>query len=256
MSAIPSNSAGSSVDARPTGPPEFAACRTQVLLGASTDARELVRTYLDEVEEDAFAAMDGWARIPWLLGQVAAKDAVRNHLVNRSFVPFDPKRIAVDYDVKGRPSVRVQGARFSTRGVRVSIANKPTIGVAIAARVPPLTVPRGGIGPRTGIGIDVEAVESRPASFEETVLAPPERSLCDATPDDRDTWLTRMWAVKEAAAKASGLGPRCRPKDLAVDAVEQGRLRCLGRWIGTEPLRTSDGQFIVAWTETPMRRAA
>ena len=194
--------------------------------------------------------MDGSARIQWLLGQVAAKDAVRNHLVNRNFTPFDRKRISVDYDVKGRPSVRVQGARFSTRDVQVSIADKPTIGVAIAARVPPLAVPKEGAGPRAGIGIDVKSVEPRPTSFEETVLAPPERSLCDASPDDRDTWLTRMWAVKEAAAKASGLGPRCRPKDLAVDAVEQGRLRCLGRWISTEPLRTSDGQFIVAWTET------
>jgi phosphopantetheinyl transferase len=250
MSVLLTTAAGSSVDARPAGPPEFAACRTRVLLDASTDTHRLARTYLDESEENAFAALDGWAQIPWLLGQVAAKDAVRNHLLNRSFAEFDPKRIAVDYDVKGRPSVRVQGARFSTRDVQVSVANKPTVGVAIAARVPPLSVNKGRVGPRTGIGIDVESVESRPPSFEETVLAPPERSLCDASPDDRDTWLTRMWAVKEAAAKASGLGLRCRPKDFAVDAVEQDRLRCLGRWIGTEPLRTSDGQFIVAWTET------
>jgi phosphopantetheinyl transferase (holo-ACP synthase) len=250
MSALLTMAAGSSIDAQPTGPPEFAACRTRVLLGAPTDAHTLARTYLDENEENAFAAMDGSARIPWLLGQVAAKNAVRHHLVNRSFAEFDPKRITVDYDVKGRSSVRVQGARFSTRGVQVSIANKPTVGVAIAARVPPLSVKREGVGPRTGIGIDVKSVESRPPSFEDTVLAAPERSLCDASPDDRDTWLTRMWAVKEAAAKASGLGPRCRTKDFAVDAVEQDRLRCLGRWIGTEPLHTSDGQFIVAWTET------
>jgi phosphopantetheinyl transferase len=248
--------AESLVDARPAGPSEFAACRTRVLLGTSTDASTLVRIYLDEIEEDAFSAMDGWARIPWLLGQVAAKDAVRSHLVNRSFAAFDPKRIVVDYDVKGRPNVRVRGARFSTRGLRVSIANKPTIGVAIAARVPPLAVRKVGLGAKTGIGIDVEPVEPRPPNFEETVLAPPERSLSDASPDDRDTWLTRMWAVKEAAAKASGLGPRCRPKDVPVDAVDKGRLRCLGRWIGTEPLHTSDGEFIVAWTETPLRRAA
>ncbi len=250
MSDLLTTPAGPSVDARPAGPPEIAACRTRVLLGASTDAHTLVRTYLDTIEENAFAAMDGRARIPWLLGQVAAKDAVRNHLVSRSFAEFDPRRIAIDNDAEGRPSVRVQGARFSTRGVRVSTANKPTIGVAIAARVPPLTVAKGAVAPRAGIGIDVESVEPRPPSFEKTVLAPPERSLCDAIPDDRDTWLTRMWAVKEAAAKANGLDLRRRPKDIEVDAVEQNRLRCLGRWIGTEPLRTSDGHFIVAWTET------
>ncbi|MGB7052175.1 MAG: 4'-phosphopantetheinyl transferase superfamily protein [Acidimicrobiales bacterium] len=251
MSTLLTTATGSSVDGRPTGPPEFAAWRTSVSIGASTDPQTLARAYLDESEGNAFAAMDGSDQISWLLGQVAAKDAVCNHLVNRSFAAFDPKRIAVDYDVEGRPSVRVQGARFSTRGVQVSIANKPTVGVAIAARVPPLSVKTGEVGPKKGIGIHVESVESRPPSFEETVLAPPERSLCDVSSDDRDTWLTRMWAVKEAAAKASDLGPRRRPKDFAVDAVEQNRLRCLGRWIGTEPLRTPGGEFIVAWTETP-----
>jgi phosphopantetheinyl transferase (holo-ACP synthase) len=250
MSELLTTAAGSSVDPRPAAPSKLAACRTRVLLGPSTDPPTLVRTYLDESEESAFAAMYGWDQIPWLLGQVAAKDAVRSHLVQRSFAEFDPKRIAVDYDDNGRPSVRVQGARFSTRDVRVSIANKSTVGVAIAARVPPSTGPKEEDTTSPGIGIHLESVESRPSSFEETVLAPPERSLCDNTPDDRDTWLTRIWAVKRATAKASGLGPRCRPKDLAVDAVEQDRLRCLGRWIGTEPLPTSEGEFIVAWTET------
>ncbi len=118
MSELLTTAAGSSVDSRPAGPSKLAACRTRVLLGPSTDAPTLVRTYLDESEESAFAAMDGWDQIPWLLGQVAAKDAVRSHLVQRSFAEFDPKRIAVDYDDGGRPSVRVQGARFSTRDVQ------------------------------------------------------------------------------------------------------------------------------------------
>jgi phosphopantetheinyl transferase len=240
-----------SVDARPAGPPDLAGCRTCVLFAASTDLHSLVRTYLDEMEKSAFAAMDGWARIPWLLGQVAAKDAVHNNLVSRSFAEIDPKQIAVDFDDKGCPGVRVRGARLATRGVQVSVAHKPTIGVAIAARIRQLAVPKVAGRPRVGIGIDVESVEPRPASFEETVLTPSERSLRNASPDDRDTWLTRMWAVKEAAAKAAGPGLRGRPKDLEVDAVKQDRLRCLGRWITTEPLRTPDGQFIVAWTETP-----
>jgi phosphopantetheine--protein transferase-like protein len=220
-----------------------------VLFGASTDIHALVRTYLDEVEENAFAAMDGWPRIPWLLGQVAAKDAVLNNLASRKFAEIDPKRIAVDFDDKGCPAVRVRGARLATRGVRVSIANKSTIGVAIAARNPQLTVPKVAGRPKAGIGIDVEAVEPRPPDFEETVLTSAERSLRDASPDDRETWLTRMWAAKEAAAKASGLGLRGRPKDFEVDAVKQDRLRCLGRWINTEPLYASGCHFIVAWTE-------
>jgi phosphopantetheinyl transferase len=59
-----------------------------------------------------------------------------------------------------------------------------------------------------------------------------------------------MWAVKEATAKATGLGLRGRPKEFEVDAVEDDRLRCCGRWISTAPLDTCDGRYVVAWTDS------
>ncbi len=116
-----------------------------------------------------FEARPPRGRVPWLLGRVAAKDAVRRHLVARGFVEFDPTRIVVVNDDHGCPAVQVRGARLSARGVRVSIAHKPTVAVAVAA-----TPARPGrTGP--GIGVDVEAVEPRSAAFERTAFTPAER---------------------------------------------------------------------------------
>lgn len=231
-----------------TRPDDANVCRAHVPLDESTDVRDLARRYLGEPEAAAFAAMAGRGRIPWLLGRVAAKDAVRAHLAKRDFAPIDPTRIIVRNDTNGRPKVEVRGARLSTRGVHVSIAHKPTVAVAIAARIRLKVAPVAAVPVPAGVGIDVESVEPRPANFANMILSRTERSLLDATADDRDTWLTRVWTVKEAAAKATGLGLRGRPKDFEVDAVEDDLLRCCGRWITTAPLAAGGGPFIVAWT--------
>jgi phosphopantetheinyl transferase (holo-ACP synthase) len=222
--------------------------RAHVFFDGSLDVGELARTYLAEPEAEAFEAMAGRARIPWLLGRVAAKDAVRDHLVSRDFAPFDPTRIIVTNDTNGCPHVAVRGARLATRGIEVSIAHKPTVGVAVAGRVWP-PAPPSEIAPLpTGVGIDIESVEQRPPSFADMILGPSERSLLNPRGRDLDLWLTRMWAVKEATAKATGLGLRGRPKDFEVDAEDDERLRCCGRWISTASLDTCEGHYVVAWT--------
>jgi phosphopantetheinyl transferase (holo-ACP synthase) len=238
----------------PAPPKGSAVCRAHVPFDGSTDVGALARTYLAESEADAFAAMAGRARIPWLLGRVAAKDAVRDHLVSRDFAPFDPTRIIVTNDTNGCPHVAVRGARLATRGIQVSIAHKPTVGVAVAGRVRS-PAPSSDVAPLpTGIGVDIESVEPRPPSFVDMILGPRERSLLNARVNarghDQDLWLTRMWAVKEATAKATGLGLRGRPKDFEVDAVDDERLRCCGRWIATAPLDTCGGHYVVAWTDS------
>jgi phosphopantetheinyl transferase (holo-ACP synthase) len=234
----------------PAAPKGSAVCRAHVSFDCSTDLGELVRSYLAEPEAETFEAMAGRARVPWLLGRVAAKEAVRDHLVRRDFALFDSTRIIVTNDANGCPNVAVRGARLATRGIKVSIAHKSTVGVAVAGRVrPPAT--SSAVAPLpTGIGIDIESVERRPPSFAETILSSPERSLLTARGPDRDLWLTRLWAVKEATAKATGLGLRGRPKDFEVDDIDGERLRCCGRWIATAPLDTRDGDYVVAWTDS------
>jgi phosphopantetheinyl transferase len=232
----------------PVPPDHVAVCRAHVPFDESTDVVELARSYLGEPEAAAFDAMTARARIPWLLGRVAAKKAVREHLEKRDFAPIDPTRIIVGNDANGRPKVEVRGARLSTRGVQISIAHKPTVAVAVAARVRPTGVPAPSAPAPSGVGIDIESVAPRPANFADMILSEAERPLLDASADDRDTWLTRVWAVKEATAKTTGLGLRGRPKDFEVDAVDDDRLRCCGRWISTEQLDTGGVPFIVAWT--------
>jgi phosphopantetheinyl transferase (holo-ACP synthase) len=225
--------------------------RAHVSFDDARDVSGLVGDYLGPTEERVFESMTGHRRVPWLLGRVAAKDAVRRHLLGRGFADIHPSRIVVDNDANGCPQVRVQGARLATRGLQVSIAHKPAVAVAAAATFRVRPTPAGSAGrPAGGIGIDVEAVEPRSPSFERTVLTPAERSMEPGAGEGRDTWLTRLWAVKEAVAKSTGLGLGGRPKDFEVDAVDGERLRCRGRWIATEPLDTVRGHFIVAWTDT------
>lgn len=224
--------------------------RSQVPFDGSTDVGALAREYLGPDEQAAFEAKTGRGRVQWLLGRVAAKDAVQRHLLSRDFALIDPTRIVLDNDARGCPRVRVRGAGLATRGVQVSIAHKPALAVAVAAIVRTPTVsPDAGRTP-VGIGIDVEAVEPRSPSFERMVLTPAERTLPPAADDGRDAWLTRLWTVKEAVAKATGLGLGGRPKDFEIDAVLGARLRCRGRWIATEALDTARGHFMVAWTDS------
>ncbi len=224
--------------------------RSQVPFDASTDFRALAREYLGPTEQATFETKTGRGRVEWLLGRVAAKDAVQRHLLSRDFALIDPVRIEVDNDARGCPGVRVRGAGLATRGLRVSIAHKPAVAVAVAAIFRMRPVSPDADGPSVGIGIDVEAVEPRSPIFERTVLTPGERSLRAATDDGPDTWLTRLWTVKEAVAKATGLGLRGRPKDFEIDAVLGERLRCRGCWVATEPLDTARDRFMVAWTDS------
>jgi phosphopantetheine--protein transferase-like protein len=233
-----------------TADPASALCWAHVVLSGSTDEQELVATYLDGCEKERFAVMAGRSRIPWLLGRVAAKHAVHEHLSQRKFAAIDPTRIVVENDALGCPILHVRGARLATRGVKVSIAHKPTVGVAVAARFRPLLAPTCTDRPPAGIGIDVESIDPRPASFECVVLSRSERRLAATHQDDRDTWLTRIWTVKEAVAKATGRGLKGRPRDFEVDATDDNRMHCEGRWVTTKSLDTAQGRFIVAWTET------
>ena len=139
--------------------------------------------------------------------------------------PVFPVEIALENDAEGRPRV---GA--PARDLRVSIAHKGDAAVAIAAA-------------GHDVGIDVERVEPRDRAFAEIAFSDDELRLI-APSDDRDEWLTRLWAAKEAVGKARGTGLAGRP----ARAAHHRPHRRAGprRRPGVETRR--EGAHVVAWT--------
>jgi phosphopantetheinyl transferase len=212
--------------------------------------RDLARGWLAEVEQSQAEQRHPRQRQSFVAGRLAAKAAVRRHLTDRGFRELDPRRIVVSNDPRGCPGVTVRGARLATRGLRVSIAHSAGLGAALAATVRPDPTADRPVD-QTGPGVDVERISDRAPSFERAVLAPAERALAPVDQDDRDTWLTRLWSVKEAAAKATGLGLQGRPKSFAVDGVDGTRMRVAARWYRSQVVSVAGERFVVAWTDQP-----
>jgi acyl transferase domain-containing protein/phosphopantetheinyl transferase len=195
----------------------------------------VMRRFLGIDERSDYDARNPNVQRTWLLGRIAAKDAVRD-LMWRTGTDgrIFPVEVTVSNDAEGAPHVTAPDGS----DVRVSIAHTGGFGVALAAR-------------GTDVGIDIERIEDRPDSFELAALSKKERTRFEELPDIdrqsvRDVELTRWWAAKEAAAKAAGTGMQGRPKDWKVVEVDGDRLRIGDRWFGTARLGP---HHVVAWTE-------
>ncbi|MFC9819892.1 beta-ketoacyl synthase N-terminal-like domain-containing protein [Streptomyces erythrochromogenes] len=167
-------------------------------------SQELVmRRYLGAAEREVYERLAPRARAPWLLGRIAAKDALRGLLWDGGAGPVFPAEVPVGNDPAGRPLA--EGPL--TRGFRLSIAHKDRIAVALAH-------------PDRAVGIDVEAVTADPDALVRIALGPGELRLAErlAAHGDRGlpAALTALWCAKEAAAKADGGGLGGRPRDWRV----------------------------------------
>ena len=185
-------------------------------------SRELMmRRYLGERERAAHDALGPRGRRGWLLGRIAAKDAVRLELWRAGKRPIWPVEIAIDNDAQGRPFV-------VGRDLAISIAHKDDVAVAI-------------VGEGCDVGIDVERIAPRTGAFADIAYTPAELALGSG-----DEWLTRLWAAKEAVAKARGTGIT-DPKQFEVRAKDGDRLA-----IGEYTVDTArDGDHVIAWTRRP-----
>jgi malonyl CoA-acyl carrier protein transacylase/phosphopantetheinyl transferase len=218
-------------------------------------SRELIaRRYLGATERETYRTHAPRGRRHWLMGRIAAKDAVRRWLWARGAGPLFPVDVKIAADEHGRPIVNVPGPRK----VCVSIAHSGDLAVAIAHAEP--------------IGIDVEIVEPRNPGLEMIALAAPERALLDRVVSGmrgdpvaaRSKAFTRFWAAKEAVSKAEGTGLAGRPTAFAVSAIDGDQLCVVCRAESTEKAREyrvetrvvpgpphSEGaraEYIVAWT--------
>lgn len=210
--------------------------------------RELImRNMLGSVERARYDELPPVHRRQWLLGRIAAKDAVRGLLWREGAGEIYPAEIAVRNEKSGRPLA--EGVHGRAPGpLTVSIAHRRETGVAIASR---------GV-----CGIDVEEIADRPRSTVETSCDTTELALLDGlvarSPGSGAVWFTRFWTAKEAVAKARGTGLRGRPAEFRVVAADENRVRVVtgGRLYEVRVEETAnppglpDRQYVVAWTTT------
>jgi len=147
------------------------------------------------------AAWQGMNAVPkrrreWLLGRVAAKDAVRRLVRERLGLRLAPADVEVLPDALGRPVVR--GAWTARVGSVPAVTLSHSNGVAVAL---------AALEADRLIGIDIESVSRRRPGFEKAAFTPRERELLASLDDERRLeWHLRLWCAKEAAGKALGRG--------------------------------------------------
>ncbi|MFD5813696.1 beta-ketoacyl synthase N-terminal-like domain-containing protein [Streptomyces sp. NPDC127038] len=220
-------------------------------------SRDLImRNSLGGQERSEYAGHAPRGRRQWLLGRIAAKDAVRRWLWEHGEGPVFPAELRIRNDGTGRPYVTgVHGRELPP--LDISLAHRGEAGVAI---VRPHT-------PAPGPGIDIEEVTARDPQAMATVLGADElrllRTLCAAGGGTEALWFTRFWAAKEAVAKAEGTGFGGRPRDFAVleavpagdELIVSGRLerayevRCAP---AANPPGLTERAYVVAWTTGPI----
>ncbi|MFD5540238.1 4'-phosphopantetheinyl transferase superfamily protein, partial [Streptomyces sp. NPDC127079] len=215
-------------------------------------SRELImRNSLAGAERAQYAERAPRGRRQWLLGRIAAKDAVRQWLWQHGEGPVYPAELQVRKDELGRPYViGVHGRTLPA--LDVSLAHRAEAAVAI---VRPHT-------PGPGPGIDIEEVTRRDPAAMEAALGADELRLLHGLGPDTALWFTRFWAAKEAVAKAEGTGFDGRPRDFTVlEAAPDGsRLLVSGRLERAYPVHCApvrnppalpDRAYVVAWTTGP-----
>ncbi|WP_370144935.1 beta-ketoacyl synthase N-terminal-like domain-containing protein [Streptacidiphilus sp. EB129] len=247
--------------------------------------RDLVlRNHLGSAERARYEQQPPRGRRAWLLGRIAAKDAVRQWLWAQGEGPVFPAEIEVLNDPGGRPRVRGVHGR-TLPDLDISLAHRSEIAVAIVRPSDAASgVPGGGPSVGPGVGIDIEEVVEREPETIAVALGPAERALlaaCRAASDraastseapDRDRpstdpaeesealWFARFWAAKEAVAKAQGTGLQGRPRAFEVVAADPTRLLvAVAGPDGTRTIRLHCTQlssppdlpprrYVVAWT--------
>jgi phosphopantetheine--protein transferase-like protein len=149
-------------------------------------------------------------RLEWLLGRLAAKDAVRHHLQEHEGLYVAPADIEIVPDAAGRPEVHGSWLDQVSRQPLLSLAHSNGMVIAIA----------GATDGCSGIGIDIESQSAVQEQTETLAFTAGERELlANLDVDTRREWAARFWCAKEAVAKALGTGMTGGPQSLVVQRV-------------------------------------
>jgi acyl transferase domain-containing protein/phosphopantetheinyl transferase (holo-ACP synthase) len=127
--------------------------------------------------------------VAWLLGRVAAKEALRQNAGKQACL--------ADIEIQSLPSGAPAARGAGSESHVVSLSHKPFYAVAAA----------GPANKFAGVGIDVEPVRTLDAGLVADSFTDQERALLGQATGTQsaDYWLCAGWAAKEAAAKSLGL---------------------------------------------------
>jgi acyl transferase domain-containing protein/phosphopantetheinyl transferase len=152
-------------------------------------------------------------RIDWLLGRVAAKEAVRVLLAG--VLPhLAPADIEIVADARGRPLVQGSWQRQLARPLQISIAHAGGAAIALAG----WSDEHG----RPLLGVDLEPLTRASQEFADVAFDSGERALFEGLDAEQQAghWPLRLWCAKEAAGKALGQGLAEGPRGLTVVALK------------------------------------
>lgn len=154
------------------------------------------------------------ARRRWLRGRLAAKDAVRQVILDHTGEVVTMETVAVLPDPQGQPRVDNVPNIPTALHVSVSISHCGATSAAIAA-----VTPR-----ENGIGLDIASRADNHEGLAEGGFSASEIALLpgDCRPE-RDRWLLHMWCAKEAAGKAMGSGLHGDPMNFIVIHLDASR---------------------------------
>ncbi len=151
----------------------------------------------------------------WLLGRIAAKDAMRRLYQTTFGASLPPLELNVLPAQNGAPCVQSHYLQMRGISTQVSITHKDGYAIGIARFVK-------GNASNFGIGIDYEPYSVREEGIERLILNDDEKHfLSGVTADARNQILTRIWAAKEASAKACGTGIGGNPTKWTVQSMQR-----------------------------------
>lgn len=205
--------------ARFPSPGEFDCRTTELNEMFSRDAvafwlKAWARLILNRRERQEFYSLGGpeQKHIEWLLGRIAAKDAVRSFFKQRHGLSVYPADIDIVKDEHGRPEPRGYWLQDIGYAPALSVSHSNQLAIAIAGRC----------AAHQRLGVDIQHIEPRSPDFEGFAFTLHECSLLDGVENpDRHEWLTRFWCAKEAVGKALGRGLTHGPHSVIVKALDR-----------------------------------
>ena len=256
----------------------------------------IMRNICGAAERDSYTALPPTRRRRWLLGRIAAKDAVRGLLWREAAENAQDTQNTQDtqnqntQDTQDAENTQNAENAEAHRGgdgreeiypaeiaVRNDAAGRPLVSGVHGRELGGLTVSIAhcaeagvALASRTPVGIDIEEVTERPRATQALACSSAELALLDglvAAGQDSDAlWFTRFWAAKEAVAKARGTGLGGRPQDFRVRAhdPETGVLQVTAGGASydvhtrdrSNPPGLPERAYVIAWTTTDAAPAA